>query len=198
MHTKSFKNLFAIIAAVLDKIGLTIQDARLQTTSDNRTFDVFYVLNNQGHPVGSHKKLCNNIIDNLKAAIKSPEKITLNVSRRTSRQLKNFTMKTQVSLRNDDESNTSVLQVITPDRPGLLAKIANIFSRFDLVLYNAKISTLGERVEDTFYLRTSDNRPIADDVLVENLKQTIRNELDSRIRESEQESIFQSIKIGRQ
>jgi [protein-PII] uridylyltransferase len=89
------------------------------------------------------------------------------------------------------------LQVITPDRPGLLAKIANIFSRYDLVLYNAKISTLGERVEDTFYLRTSDNRPIEDEVLIENLKQTIRNELDSRIKESEQESLFQSIKIGR-
>jgi [protein-PII] uridylyltransferase len=197
LHTKSIKNLFAIIAAVLDKLGLTIQDARLQTTSDNRTFDVFYVLNDQGRPVGSQKKLCKNITDNLNAAIKSPEKINLNVSRRTSRQLKNFTMKTKLSLRNDDESNTSILQVITPDRPGLLAKIANIFSRYDLVLYNAKISTLGERVEDTFYLRTSDNRPIEDEVLIENLKQTIRNELDSRIKESEQESLFQSIKIGR-
>jgi [protein-PII] uridylyltransferase len=181
----------------LDKLGLTIQDARLQTTSDNRTFDVFYVLNDQGRPVGSQKKLCKNITDNLNAAIKSPEKINLNVSRRTSRQLKNFTMKTKLSLRNDDESNTSILQVITPDRPGLLAKIANIFSRYDLVLYNAKISTLGERVEDTFYLRTSDNRPIEDEVLIENLKQTIRNELDSRIKESEQESYFQSINIGR-
>ena len=97
---------------------------------------------------------------------------------------------------NDNHTNTSILQVITPDRPGLLAKIANIL-RFDLVLYNAKISTLGERVEDTFYLRTHDNQPIESDELGENLKQTIRNELDSRIMESEQESIFQSIKIGR-
>jgi [protein-PII] uridylyltransferase len=77
-----------------------------------------------------------------------------------------------------------------------LAKIANIFSRFDLVLYNAKISTLGERVEDTFYLRTADNHPIIDQELGENLKQTIRNELDSRIKESQQESNFQSINIG--
>ena len=106
-------------------------------------------------------------------------------------------MKTKVSLRNDNETNTSILQVITPDRPGLLATIANIFSRFDLVLYNARISTLGERVEDTFYLRNADNQPIEDQDLSENLKQTIRDELDSRIKESEQESIFQSITIGR-
>ncbi len=197
LHTKSTKNLFAMIAAVLDRLGLSIQDARLQTTSDNRTFDVFYVLDDKDLPVGNNKKLCKNIIDNLTAAIKSPEKINLNVSRRTSRQLKNFTMKTKVTLRNDSETDTSVLQVITPDRPGLLAHIANIFSRFDLVLYNAKISTLGERVEDTFYLMTQNNQPIDDEALGEKIKQTIRNELDSRIKESEQEPNFQSIKIGR-
>jgi [protein-PII] uridylyltransferase len=196
LHTKSTKNLFAVVAATMDKMGLTIQDARLQTTKDNRTFDVFYVLNDKDLPVGSNNKLCKSISDNLKAAIQSPEKINLNVSRRTSRQLKNFTMKTKVSLRNDNETETSILQVITPDRPGLLAKIANIFSRFDLVLYNAKISTLGERVEDTFYLRTADNYPINNQELGENLKQTIRNELDSRIKESQQESNFQSINIG--
>ena len=197
LHTKSTKNLFAMIAAILDKLGLSIQDARLQTTSDNRTFDVFYVLDDKDLPVGNNKKLCKNIIDNLTAAIQSPEKINLNVSRRTSRQLKNFTMKTKVTLRNDSETDTSVLQVITPDRPGLLAHIANIFSRFDLVLYNAKISTLGERVEDTFYLMTQNNQPIDDEALGEKIKQTIRNELDSRIKESEQEPNFQSIKIGR-
>jgi len=197
LHTKSTKNLFATVAATMDKLGLTIQDARLQTTSDDRTFDVFYVLNDNDLPVGSNKKLCKTISDSIKTAIQSPEKINLNVSRRTSRQLKNFTMKTKVSLRNDNETDTSILQVITPDRPGLLAKIANIFARYDLVLYNAKISTLGERVEDTFYLRTNHNKPIENDELGENLKQTIRNELDSRIKESQQESIFQSIKIGR-
>ena len=197
LHTKSTKNLFSIVAATMDKMGLNIQDARLQTTSDNRTFDVFYVLDETDQPVGGNKKLCKSITDNLKIAVQSPEKINLNVSRRTSRQLKSFTMNTKVSLRNDNHTNTSILQVITPDRPGLLAKIANIFSRFDLVLYNAKISTLGERVEDTFYLRTHDNQPIESDELGENLKQTIRKELDSRIKESEQESIFQSIKIGR-
>ena len=41
VHTKGANNLFAMIAATLDKLGLTIQDARLQTTNDNRTFDVF-------------------------------------------------------------------------------------------------------------------------------------------------------------
>ena len=44
---------------------------------------------------------------------------------------------------------------------------------------------------------TQNNQPIDDEALGEKIKQTIRNELDSRIKESEQEPNFQSIKIGR-
>ena len=196
LHTKGKANLFTIVAATMDKLGLTIQDARLQTTSDNRTFDVYYVLNENNQPVGSNKRICASITTALTTAIQTPEKVNFKVTKRTSRQLKSFTMKTKASMRNDVETNTSILQVITPDRSGLLAQLAHIFSRFDLTLCNAKISTLGERVEDTFYLRTRDNKPLDDDTMVENLKQTIRQELDTRIQDGEDNSLFQSIKIG--
>lgn len=196
VHTKGKNNLFTIVAATMDKLGLTIQDARLQTTSDNRTFDVYYVLNEKDLPVGSNKRLCTSITTALTMAIKTPGKVNFKVTRRTSRQLKSFTMKTKASLRSDDETNTSILQVITPDRPGLLAQLANIFMRFELTLYNAKICTLGERVEDTFYLRTNDNQPLNDESVVEKLIQTIREELDTRIQDGEDNSLLQSLKIG--
>jgi len=196
VHTKGANNLFAMIAATLDKLGLTIQDARLQTTSDNRTFDIFYVLDENDRPIGSNKKLCANIASSLKTGILTPHKVNLKVARRTSRQLKSFTMKTQTSLHNDNETNTTVLQVITPDRPGLLARLANIFARFELILYNAKISTLGERVEDTFYIRDKNNQPITDEKTSDQIKQVIREELDSRNKNIEGESMSQSIKIG--
>jgi [protein-PII] uridylyltransferase len=196
VHTKDANNLFAMIAATLDKLGLTIQDARLQTTNDNRTFDVFYVLDENDRPVGTNKKLCATIISSLRTGILAPHKVNLKVARRTSRQLKSFTMKTKVSLRNDSETNTSILQVITPDRPGLLAQLANIFTQFELILYNAKISTLGERVEDTFYIRDRNNQPITDEKISDQIKHIIGRELDSRNKSIEQESIPQSITIG--
>ena len=196
VHTKGAKNLFAMIAAILDKLGLTIQDARLQTTNDNRTFDVFYVLDDNDRPVGTNKKLSTTIISSLKKGIVTPHKVNLKVARRTSRQLKSFIMKTKVSLSNDNETQTSVLQVITPDRPGLLVQLANIFAQFELILYNAKISTLGERVEDTFHIRDKNNRPITDEETSAKIKQVIRYELDSRNKSMEPESTPQSINIG--
>ena len=195
VHTSSGENLFPIIAAILDKLRLNIVDARLQTTSDDRAFDVFYVLDENDRPIGSDKKLSENVISALRKGISNPASVDFDIKRRTSRQLKSFTMKTLVSLRNDEETNTSILQVITPDRPGLLAQIASIFSRFELILYNAKISTLGERVEDTFYIRDKNNQTLTDDTS-EALKETICSDLDLRNQQANQESNFQSINIG--
>ena len=77
----------------------------------------------------------------------------------------------------DAESNSSWLEVITPDRPGLLARIANIFFRYNLRVVTAKISTLGERVEDVFHLTHASRKPIADPALTRRVEQTICEEL---------------------
>ena len=180
VHATDRQNIFAIIAAVLDQLQLNIQDARLHTTSDNRAFDVFYILDDENRPIGTDTNLCTLVADSLKQAIMDPSAVKFDISRRTSRQLKNFTLKTQTSLSNDTETNTTVLEVITPDRPGLLAHLASIFLRFGLNLYNAKISTLGERVEDTFYLTDFSHKPLTDEAFGQKLQQTICSELDAR------------------
>jgi [protein-PII] uridylyltransferase len=180
VHAPDRQNIFAIIAAVLDQLQLNIQDARLHTTNDNCAFDVFYILDDENRPIGTDSNLCALVADLLKQAIMDPSAVKFDIARRTSRQLKNFTLKTQTSLSNDAETNTTVLEVITPDRPGLLAHLASIFLRFGLNLYNAKISTLGERVEDTFYLTDFNHKPLTDPAFGQKLQQTICNELDAR------------------
>ena len=180
VHTKGQQNIFAIIAAVLDKLQLNIQDARLHTTSDNRAFDVFYVLDENDRPIGNDSALCQEVAETLRKGIIDPDTVSFDISRRTPRQLKNFTLKTVASLRNDAETNSTVIEVITPDRPGLLAHLATIFLRYNLNLYNAKISTLGERVEDTFYLTDQQHSPLTDYKLSQEIQQSICTELDSR------------------
>ena len=72
-----------------------------------------------------------------------------------------------------------MLEVMTPDRPGLLARMANIFIRFNLRLLTAKISTLGERVEDIFYLTDEFKQPVCDADFCQLVETTICRELDS-------------------
>ncbi len=170
-------NTLSIAAATLDKLNLNIQDARLHTNSEDNSFDVFYVLDVDGAPVGGNAVLSKQICSSLRSAILNPESIDFDIKRRTSRQLKSFTQQTTANFKMDVETNSSWLEVITPDRPGLLARIANIFYRFNLRVMTAKISTLGERVEDVFHLTDASRGPIADIDIVRRVEKTICEEL---------------------
>jgi hypothetical protein len=80
-----------------------------------------------------------------------------------------------------EEFGAAGLRVITPDRPGLLACIGRIFMQFGIQLQNAKIATLGERVEDIFFITDSKGQPLSDPALCESLQQEICQQLDKRV-----------------
>jgi len=52
--------------------------------------------------------------------------------------------------------------------------------RFGLRLHSAKISTLGERVEDMFYITDMDYQPLSDPDFCQQLQEAICRELDAR------------------
>ena len=164
---------------MLDKLNLNIQDARLHTNSDEDTFDVFYVLDSNGEPVGRDSRLSRRLEKTLRLGLLSPDTVDFNTQRRTPRQLKSFNTKTTAKFSIDAETNATMLEVMTPDRPGLLARMANIFFRFNLRLLTAKISTLGERVEDIFYLTDEFKQPVCDADFCQLVETTICRELDS-------------------
>ena len=195
VHCQDRDNNFSIIVAALDRLNLNIQDARLHTTSDGSAFDVFYILGEQDQPIGKDALRCEKIIRTLDQTIANPTEISTDVQQRTPRQLKNFALKTAASLRHDAESNSSILEVITPDRPGLLAHLAQIFMRFELRVLNAKISTLGERVEDIFYLTDNNFEPLADNEVSTALTEAICSELDQRNEEEGQEYKLRKMKV---
>tara|TARA_B110000238_G_C15779633_1_gene291203 strand:- start:282 stop:542 length:261 start_codon:yes stop_codon:yes gene_type:complete len=80
----------------------------------------------------------------------------------------------------DDIKNVTVLEVSSPDRPGLLALIGKIFVDFNVELQAAKIQTLGERVEDVFFLTDAQQQPITDTDQCEKIQQAIRLKLDQQ------------------
>jgi [protein-PII] uridylyltransferase len=102
------------------------------------------------------------------------------VQRRTPRQLKHFAAPTRVTITTDINLNQSVIEVITPDRPGLLAAIGRVFNEFNVNIQNAKISTLGERVEDVFFVTDENLNPISDPEVCQTIQSTICERLDLR------------------
>ncbi len=181
IHTKGMSDVFPITAAALDGVYINIVDAQLYTGCRQRhTFDVFYVLDENGQPFAENPEKSRRVHDALIEALKSPSDAIRAVQRRTPRQLKQMTIGTSARIDNSVTENTSYLEVITPDRPGLLAQLGRIFLHFNLHLHSAKIATLGERVEDVFYITDEQDRPITDAALCREIEQSICRELDNR------------------
>ena len=82
-----------------------------------------------------------------------------------------------MTIHNDAQRPVTVLELSAPDRPGLLARIGTIFLEFDLSLQNAKIATLGERVEDVFFITDADNQPLSNPELCRRLQEAIVQQL---------------------
>ena len=61
-------------------------------------------------------------------------------------------MPPRVTLKPDDKAQNWLLSVSASDRIGLLYSIARVLAKHGINLQLAKISTLGERVEDSFLL----------------------------------------------
>lgn len=180
IHTTGLQNVFPITAATLDQLSLNIQDARLHTASNGHTFDVFYVLGEDGKPLGDDSARVAEVTSILTRALRQPGNDIFTVRRRTPLRLKQFNLKTRTFLHNDTAGSYTALEVITPDRPGLLAHLGRIFMHFGLRLHSAKIATLGERVEDVFYLTDQHYQPLSDPDFCQQLQETICSELDAR------------------
>jgi [protein-PII] uridylyltransferase len=94
--------------------------------------------------------------------------------------MKSFAVPTETSMSLDEVKNVSVLEVSTPDRPGLLARVGRIFVSFNVELQAAKIQTLGERVEDVFFITDDQQQALTDLKLCNALQRAICDELDEQ------------------
>jgi len=68
---------------------------------------------------------------------------------------------------------------VAPDRAGLLTTVGRVFAEFGLDLSIAKIATLGERVEDVFYVTDSQGDNLYDKDFIDRLKERLEHELNA-------------------
>ena len=90
-------------------------------------------------------------------------------------------MPTQVSIDTPLGALTSTLRVEASDRPGLLAALGGLFVELGINVHSARITTLGERVEDVFEITNRSQRAIMHGGHVQTLAEAIRRRLDEQI-----------------
>lgn len=179
IYTPDRPNVFAAAVTGLDMLNLSIHDARLYSSAAGYTLDTFYVLDESGQPLLDEPERLEQIRSTLQRELALVEDYSKIIQRRTPRRLKMFELPTRASLSTEPGDSYSTLEITSADRPGLLARIARIFIAHDLRLHNAKISTLGERIEDIFHITDAAGRPLLDPAANQELEQAICRELDA-------------------
>jgi len=143
-------DLFARICGYFDQAAFNILDAKVHTATNGYALDTFQVVTSltQEH----YRDLINMVETGLTETLELAKPLPAVGRGRVSRRVKSFPIAPRVSLQPDERAQKWVLSISASDRVGLLYSVARVLANHKVNLLLAKISTLGERVEDTFLI----------------------------------------------
>lgn len=159
VHSHADETIFGRVTAMLAELGLTILDARLVPMNNGGRLDTYVVLEDHGEPIVDSERLAE-IEQALRREIQRRNEPPMTVVRRAPRQVRMFTTPTQIQFAEDPANQRTVLEISTGDRPGLLSLIGQALGECEIRLQNAKITTVGERAEDVFFITDAHNQPL--------------------------------------
>jgi [protein-PII] uridylyltransferase len=144
-------DLFARICGYFDRAGFSILDAKIHTTRNGYALDTFQIVS--ASDVDHYREFIHMVEADMPKAITSTAPLPPPRLGRVSRRVKSFPVTPRIDLRPDDKAQHWLLTVSASDRVGLLYSIARVLAAHQIDLELAKVTTLGERVEDMFLLQ---------------------------------------------
>ena len=158
-------DLFARICGYFDRAGFSILDARVHTAHNGYALDTFQVVSAtlQGH----YRELTHMVENDLSQAIQQQGPLPEPGRKRVSRRVRSFPITPRVTLRPDEKAQRWLLGISASDRAGLLYLVARVLARHKLSVQLAKVSTLGERVEDTFLIQGAELQDAPQQIAIE-------------------------------
>ncbi|OYY56428.1 MAG: [protein-PII] uridylyltransferase [Halothiobacillus sp. 28-55-5] len=188
--TNNITGLFARIVAELERHGLNVQSAnltlippKLETATPgplpDRALFEFFILDQQGRARLDAWSL-NALRERLTACLSTITAAKTRIQRRVTPQMASLNVATQIECLADERRQRNVIHISTKDRPGLLADITAVLSEQGIVLRHARISTLGERAEDVFYVVDAQGRVIDNPKTCSAVESALRTAIQSR------------------
>ncbi len=159
IYSRDRQFLFPILVHTLESLGLEIQAAKINTTLNSYALDIFTVLDQQGKTIRD-PEWAQQIQQTLQKEIEQPTLLEQPTLYRQSRHQKHFHDESIIQFCQDARKAQTILEVHATDRPGLLSTICRVLMEHNVRIQGAKIATLGERIEDLFWITHQDNQPL--------------------------------------
>ena len=177
VYSKDFDGLFAAVTVVIDEIGLDVLSARIMSASSDYCFDLFQVMD--GHSQALNEIDSERLQSRLNEVL-SKMTVPKPMVRKTPRRLRPFKSSAKVQFSAARGGDMTLMDVECTDRPGLLSQMSVAMVSEGVRIHDARIATLGDRVEDTFIISDQHNAPLNRDMrsrLQKALVETLNNEL---------------------
>ncbi len=187
-YTQDRKGLFVDLTAGIDRLNLSVWDARIHTTRYGFALDTFVVLDQANQPITDEAGL-EKIQAVMREQLLNPRPGRDPQHAYVSRTLKHFPIETSVTFGLSPNGQTTVMEVTAQDRPGLLYQVALALATCKVMLVTAKVATFGERAEDIFFILTPDGDLVSDLALQATIKKEIVQRLDPQAAEPALRSI---------
>jgi [protein-PII] uridylyltransferase len=142
------EDLFARTCGYFDRKSVSVLDAKIHTTKRGYALDSYLVVNPIG--TGNHRDWLQLVEAELTQALSERLELANPIKGRISRRSRYFPIQPKVDLRSDTRGEHFLLSVTANDRTGLLYSISRVLTQHGINLFNARVTTLGERVEDLF------------------------------------------------
>ena len=153
VYTPDAPDLFARICGYFDEAGFSILDAKVHTANNGYALDTFQVVSpDLTEPTDNFREIAAMVEADLDRTIQTSGPLPIPGKSRVSRRVKSFPIAPRVDLQPDEKGQRWLLSVSASDRAGLLYLIARVLADHRINLQLAKVTTLGERVEDTFLI----------------------------------------------
>jgi [protein-PII] uridylyltransferase len=146
------EGLFARICGFFSRAGYDIADAKIYTTQRGFALDTLQVLD-QGGDAAHYRDFLAYIEHELSQRLRERAELGTPVAARVSRRQRHFPIEPKVEILSVEHADQHTISFVAGDRVGLLYSVSLVLLRHNLSVQSAKINTLGERAEDTFFVR---------------------------------------------
>ncbi len=172
LYTHDQDQLFSNSTGILDQLCLTILDARIITTRNGLVINSYLVLEQSGEPIRDlfrEQQICKT----LRSRMLSQDPGKLSTIRRVHNQVKHFPIQPRVSFEIDRRQNYTLMELTAADQPGLLSKVGQVFNHMNIRVHQAKITTVGNRAEDVFFITDWKNQPISSEKILKEISEQV-------------------------
>lgn len=177
VHAKDYDGVFATVVATLDAMRCNVLAAKIITSYDHLTWDVFQIVDANGSPLlmPDQERMIKELLVVLQH--QQPPKFRQG---RMPRRLREFLSPAKVKF--EDADDQTLLYLECTDRPGLLSLIAEVMLEQQVRIHDARIATFGDRVEDLFVLTDHEDQALSASARSQ-LKSVLTQRLDEVLKE---------------